>query len=70
MSSFDKIYLSEALSEIDELYTEEAFEMWCKSEDKKKNTHKKIIVLVATMIAVRGLTKYVSQGNVKFLKRV
>lgn len=61
-------YLSQAISYIDEEYTEEALDTLVISKLRKKNTQKKVIAFVATMIAVKGLTKYIDSKDVNLLK--
>lgn len=61
-------YLSQAIGYIDEAYTEEALDTLIISKLRKKNTQKKVIVFVATVIAVRGLTKYIDSKDVNLLK--
>lgn len=61
-------YLSQAIGYIDDEYTEEALDTLIVSKLRKKNTQKKVIVFVATVIAVRGLTKYIDSKDVNLLK--
>lgn len=62
-------YLSEAIGEINNDYTQEAINMLIDNTEKKKNTQKKLIALAVTVIAVRGIAKYISTNDIKLVKR-
>lgn len=63
-----KEYLSETLGLIDERYTEEALLVLDTNYLKQKNNRKKLLALVVTMIAVRGISKYVSSNELHLHK--
>lgn len=60
-----KKHLTDAISQLDESFTNETIEFLLndKNEVKKKN-QKKILALVVTMIAIKGYSKYKKNHNV------
>lgn len=62
-------YLSEAIGEINQDFTQDAINMMMENTSKKKNTQKKLIVLAVTVIAVRGIAKYINSNEIKVIRK-
>lgn len=62
-------YLSEALGEINEDFIQDAINTMLDNNSKKKNTQKKLLALAVTVIAVRGIAKYINSNELKVVKR-
>lgn len=63
-----KEYLSETLGFMDEDYTDEALHVLNSDYLRRKNNRKKILAFVVTMVAVKGISKYVSSNELHLIK--
>ncbi len=61
-------YLTKSLDEINQDYTQDAIDIMLDNSEKKKNTQKKLLALAVTVVAVRGIAKYMSTNDIKLSK--